>query len=135
MNSTTTTDTTNDRKTKLAFIIDAPPSDNRRLIPARNRWVLSSEYRAWQNAALITVRAAANQAAWRSTSTDCVVSAWLNLDRRRDIQNCAKGICDVLEKGGVYDDDRQVSQLRLYRGGDEGGLSRGQVLVVVAVIR
>jgi len=37
--------------------------------------------------------------------------------RRRDLDNAMKALLDSLEHAGVYDDDSQIDDLRIVRGG------------------
>ena len=119
-----------------AITIPAPPSDNRRLVVSTltGRRVLSPEYRRWIDSATVMVRSHVNRVGWQTTADDVVVAVDLCVNRRRDIQNCVKGICDVLERGGVYKDDRQVRRLTLSRVSKaDSGLQNGEVFVTVAV--
>lgn len=50
------------------------------------------------------------------------VKIWVPRSNRRDVDNFAKGILDLLTKHRVYNDDRQVQRLTIERHDDKDAL-------------
>ena len=51
-----------------------------------------------------------------------VIEAWRPDKRRRDLDNLLKAILDGLAHAGVYEDDSQIVDLRIYWAPDIGGM-------------
>jgi crossover junction endodeoxyribonuclease RusA len=51
-----------------------------------------------------------------------VIEAWRPDRRRRDLDNLLKATLDGLAHAGVYDDDSQIVDLRIYWAPDIGGM-------------
>ena len=53
-----------------------------------------------------------------------VIEAWRPDYRRRDLDNLLKATLDGLAHAGVYDDDSQIVDLRIYWAPDIGGMPK-----------
>ena len=62
-----------------------------------------------------------------------VVEVFVPDRRKRDLDNLHKGILDSLTHAGVWSDDSQIDDLRIYRARDEAGnlIIGGMVKVMV----
>lgn len=49
------------------------------------------------------------------------VEAWMPDRRKRDLDNLSKALLDSLTHAGVWSDDSQIDDLRIYRARDDGG--------------
>lgn len=113
--------------------LPAPTTDNRRLVLGRGgKRTLSLPYRQWRDDAAIAMRARASELRWQTATTNCTVHAVMNLHGNRDIQNCAKALCDALTLAGIYDDDRRIAKLVLERDLAKR-LPRGEIEITVSI--
>lgn len=100
----------------LTFTIPSPPSVNNLFanVPGKGR-VRSERYRIWANAAGWAMKAY-RPGGWETLSGQVSVEI-INGNSRQDIDNCAKGVLDLLTEMQVIGDDKQVVDLRIMRGG------------------
>lgn len=102
----------------ITFTVPTPPSVNNLFVnvPGKGR-VRSQRYQAWAHAAGWAMRIAG----WNPPLTlgfrGPVSVTILNGNARQDIDNCAKGILDLLTEMQVIEDDKQVVGLHITRGG------------------
>ena len=107
-----------------------PPSANRRLVPARGRWVTAPAYRAWQE------RAAEALLHWPtykgnlwipSDRLAVFIEACPPDNRRRDLDGLIKAPLDALVRARIVADDstRHITHVACYLGPVvKGGLLR-----------
>ena len=102
------------------FEIEIPVSANQRLIRSKNRAALinSQKYRDWCERAEWQIR---SQRRWATILGRVGVSVVLHFadKRRRDLDNCLKGLFDALTHAEVYQDDSQIDKLYIVRGAPE----------------
>ena len=92
------------------FVLPFPPSVNNLFInvPGRGR-IRSPKYRAWQSEAGWRLR---HQRAIPIKGPVTVEIVAIRPDaRRRDIDNLAKAVCDLLVANNVIEDDRMVNRI------------------------
>ncbi len=99
------------------FEVEIPVSANQRLIRSKNGSALisSKKYRDWCERAEWQIRSQRS----RPTILGRVgVSVVLHFSdkRRRDLDNCLKGLFDCLTHAGVWKDDSQIDKLHIVRG-------------------
>jgi crossover junction endodeoxyribonuclease RusA len=58
------------------------------------------------------------------------VECWMPDRRKRDLDNLFKAIGDSLTHAGVWEDDSQVDDLRIYRAREQGNLLIGGMVKV-----
>lgn len=58
------------------------------------------------------------------------VECWMPDRRKRDLDNLFKAIGDSLTHAGVWEDDSQIDDLRIYRARDNGNLLIGGMVKV-----
>ena len=96
-----------------------PVSANRRLIPARGRWVLDSKYRAWKETAAFELLAQLQAAPHEQLPVGprAFVGIWVHEPdkRRRDLDNLAKPVLDALQAAGILRNDSDVDELMIAR--------------------
>lgn len=65
------------------------------------------------------------------------VKAYMPDRRRRDLDNLAKGLFDAMTYAGVWDDDSQIDDVRIYRARDDQGelVLQGKIVVRIEVMR
>ena len=106
-----------------------PVSANKRLIPARGRWVLNPKYRAWKAAAEVML---AIQLAGKHTAAGPYhVVVWVHPPdkRRRDLDNAIKCCLDSLTAAHAITDDSAIDWLEVRRGERiEGGCLKVEIL-------
>ncbi len=80
---------------------------------AGGRWYTPEATRAYEDAVSVAARTARGAEPFEGT-VRLSVALWLPDLRRRDIDNCAKSICDALN-GIAYEDDSQIAELIIRR--------------------
>ena len=99
-----------------------PPSVNNYWKKWNNRMVISKEGRLYRQAVLLSV--ITQDAAKRFTAPLKVVIGAARPDRRRrDLDNLLKSTLDSLTHAGVWEDDSQIIDLRIYWKGVGGFLT------------
>lgn len=121
-----TADTGNGRtpsSSTLAFscTLPWPPSVNGYFASVKGRLILSAKGRAYREA----VKWMGAEQKWPSFNESRVrveFEAWVPDRRRRDLDNILKSLCDSLTHAGVWQDDSQIDDLRIYRAPLIGGM-------------
>ena len=60
------------------------------------------------------------------------IEAWMPDRRRRDLDNILKSLLDSLTHAGVWDDDSQIDDLRIFRAPRIGGMCKVAIAAVSA---
>jgi crossover junction endodeoxyribonuclease RusA len=60
------------------------------------------------------------------------IEAWMPDRRRRDLDNILKSLLDSLTHAGVWTDDSQVDDLRIYRAPRIGGMCKVEIAEISA---
>src|SRR3990172_8733530 len=106
----------------LRMTLPWPPTINHYWMRTRNgRPYISARGTVYRGAVILICRAA-----MREQEVDCM-SGRLRVEitahppdmRKRDLDNLLKSILDALQHAGVYDDDSQIDDLRIFRGAAE----------------
>lgn len=111
-----------------------PPTANRRLVPAKRRWVTAPEYRAWQERAAIAILKQW-QPKYRGTPWIADGELEIRIDarypdrRRRDLDNCIKPVLDALVRAGIIVDDSCISRIDAWR--DSEPIAGGELRVTI----
>ncbi len=120
--------------TTMTLTLPFPPSVNAmwrtpRTGPLAGRTMLSQEGRAYrlQVQQLVQVAKAASQLSER---LHVVIEARMPDRRKRDLDNLPKAVLDALTHAGVWLDDGQIDDLRVWRSARFGG----QVIVTIRAV-
>lgn len=114
--------------------LPAPPSDNERLVlSAGGKRALSGKYRNWRDMAALLMRTRAKAIGWQTATVDCTVHALIQIGKNRDIQNCAKAMCDAMTLGEIYKDDNLIQRITIERAGKNSTLPKGEMLLTVSI--
>jgi Holliday junction resolvase RusA-like endonuclease len=98
----------------LTFVVEGVPRPKARARRgAGGRWYTPHLTKAYEEAVGIAARAAGVSAPYDGAVSLHIV-LWLPDRRRRDLDNCAKSICDALN-GIAYEDDSQIVELIVRR--------------------
>jgi crossover junction endodeoxyribonuclease RusA len=97
-----------------------PPSVNHYWRNFRGRMVISAEGRKYREAVV--------QQVWLEGKIKRItgdlkvtIEAFRPDERRRDLDNLLKGTLDALAHAGLYEDDSQIRDLRIYWAAEKGG--------------
>ena len=96
--------------------IPFPPSTNRLWRHWQGRTLISKEGRAYRTA-VGQVVAVARPEPFGRTPVRLSIAAWMPDSRRRDLDNLLKATQDALGAARLYEDDRQIVDLRIRRAG------------------
>jgi len=103
-----------------------PPSVNNYWKKWRNRMVISEGGRLYREAVALQVSMQAP-----NTSLECPlvveIEAWRPDRRKRDLDNLCKATLDALATAGVYRDDSQIQDLRIYWAEHLGGMLKVKI--------
>lgn len=114
------------------FVLPWPPSDNHYYTVARGRKILATKGRLYRE----VVRARAFDEKWPNFNRARVAvefEVWMPDKRRRDIANILKAACDSLTYAGVWHDDSQIDDLRIYRAKALGGMLKARIYAAEAL--
>ena len=98
-----------------------PPTVNTYWRTVQGRMLISKEGREYREAVgdQVTLQHGAKHF---TKKLKVEIEAWLPDKRRRDLDNLLKATLDGLAHAGVYDDDSQIVDLRIYWAKDIGGM-------------
>lgn len=108
-----------------------PPSVNHywrtpRSGPLSGRTLISEEGRQYRDA--VALQVTLQRARHRTTARLRVeIEAWMPDRRRRDLDNLPKAVLDSLTHAGVWADDAQIDDLRIYRAPLIGGMLKVKI--------
>jgi len=103
-----------------------PPSVNSYWRTFNGRMIISAKGREYREAVIAQI-AAQNKACAYTGPLQVVIEAWRPDKRRRDLDNLLKAALDGLAHAGVYEDDSQIVDLRIYWAPDIGGMLKVKV--------
>ena len=116
--------------TELASMIELtlpwPPSVNRYWRAVKGRVIISAEGRAYRKAVAdqVLIQCCAKHYA---AKMKVEIEAWRPDNRRRDLDNLLKAALDACTHAGVWEDDANIVDLRIYWAKKKGGFLRVQV--------
>lgn len=97
-----------------------PPSTNNLFVNiTRGGRATSKRYAAWQTEAGWALK---QRPVMSFGQMQVEVKIWVPRSSKRDVDNFAKGILDLLTKHRIYNDDRQVQRLVIERHDDKDAL-------------
>ena len=103
-----------------------PPSVNTYWRKFRNHIVISQQGRDYRQAVVDQV--VLQDVAMHFTSKVKVsIEAWRPDKRKRDLDNLLKAVLDALTHAGMWDDDSQIVDLRIYWAEQIGGMLKIQI--------
>ena len=105
---------------RLEITLPWPPSVGSMWRIFKNRWILSAKGREYHKAVQEQVLIQ-NVARNLSKPLTVTIIAYRPDKRKRDLDNLLKGTLDSLTKAGVWGDDSQIQDLRIYWGDHIGG--------------
>jgi crossover junction endodeoxyribonuclease RusA len=111
----------------IKLVLPYPPTINHYYTVARGRKIKSQRARAYLKECVFLLAPRKIKTIDGPVAVDIQVNPPDN--RRRDIQNLQKGPLDALEAAGVYRDDSQIVDLRIWRGDNVKG---GELVILVA---
>ena len=110
----------------MNIVLPWPPTVNTYWRSVNGRVLISADGRRYR-------QAIADQAVlerWSTVGSDrvrVVIEAWAPDKRRRDLDNVLKSLLDALTFAGVWEDDSQVDDLRIFRAPLVGGMVKVNV--------
>jgi len=111
---------------KLEITLPWPPSVNTYWRTVNGRMIISAkgrEYRTAVGKQIIEQKMIKHF----SGPLQVEIEAWRPDKRRRDLDNLFKATLDALAHAGVYEDDSQIVDLRIYWAKDIGGMLKVKV--------
>lgn len=99
----------------LLDIKNFPPSSNQRLMPTARGLIKSPKYREWQSKELISL--AKYNISPLKGKLYMYLEVFMPDRRKRDLDNLAKSVQDVLTLAKAYDDDSQIDKLIIVKKG------------------
>lgn len=103
-----------------------PPSVNTYWRTFQGRMIISADGRAYRKAVAdqVLVQSGAKHLAGKLVVE---IEAWRPDNRRRDLDNLLKAVLDGLTHAGVWDDDSNIVDLRIYWAENVGGMLKIKV--------
>lgn len=103
-----------------------PPSVNSYWRTFRGRMIISAKGRDYRKSVLQQIAdATCNKRV--EGNLKVTIEAWRPDKRRRDLDNLFKAALDALAHAGVYDDDSQIVDLRIYWAPTIGGMLKVKI--------
>ena len=103
-----------------------PPSVNNYWRTFRGRMIISKAGREYRTAVAEQV-VMQSMPKFGECSIKLVIEAYRPDNRRRDLDNLFKAVLDSMCSAGVFDDDSQIVDLRIYWAGIKGGMLKVRV--------
>lgn len=103
-----------------------PPSVNHYWRTVQGRMIISKKGREYRDA----VSELAARESWPKLGAQrlaVAIEAWVPDRRRRDLDNVLKALLDAMTHAGVWDDDSQIDDLRIFRAPAIGGMCKVNV--------
>jgi crossover junction endodeoxyribonuclease RusA len=113
------------------IVLPWPPSVNGYFASVRGRLILAAKGRAYREA----VKWMAVEQKWPNFNHSRIrieFEAWMPDKRRRDLDNLLKSLCDSLTHAGLWHDDSQIDDLRIYRAPLVGGMIKARISALEA---
>ncbi len=111
----------------MTLTLPWPPTVNHYWRNVSGRTLISRKGREYREAVGWAVRAA-KASPWPESARLCVaIEAQAPDKRRRDLDNLPKSVLDALTDAGVWADDSQIDDLRIWRG----PVGAGQIVVTI----
>ena len=106
-----------------------PPSTNRYWRTFQGRMIISAEGRSYRKAVAdqVLIQRGAKHL---EGPLVVVIEAWRPDNRRRDLDNLLKATLDAMTHAGVYEDDSQIVDLRIYWAQLRSGILQIKIEVV-----
>lgn len=113
------------------IVLPWPPTVNTYYRKFGDKVLISAKGREYRE----TVADLSRANAWPKFGVDRVrveIEAWMPDRRRRDLDNILKSLLDSLTHAGVWDDDSQIDDLRIFRAPRIGGMCKVAIAAVSA---
>jgi len=105
----------------LEIVLPWPPSINHYFGYGENRVYLKAKGKEYRKAVLNQINAQLDSMETITKPVKVRVEAWMPDKRKRDLDNLCKALLDAITHAGVWEDDSQIDDLRIYRARDEAG--------------
>lgn len=93
-------------------------SENKRLIRAHGRLVMSNPYRVFMWAMVTKLRGEAQRQGWKTLHDDAAVLIEVVCPKQMDHHNLEKPALDALQQAEIIGNDRRAKDVRIVRMGD-----------------
>ena len=113
-------------QSKDEIVLPWPPSVNRYWRSVAGRVLISQEGRAYREAVLAQMMIQ-RKAATHTGKLVMEIEAWRPDNRVRDLDNLLKATLDALTHAGVYKDDSQIVDLRIFWAQEKGGMLKVRI--------
>jgi crossover junction endodeoxyribonuclease RusA len=113
-------------QSKDEIVLPWPPSVNRYWRSVAGRVLISQEGRAYREAVLAQMMIQ-RKAATHTGKLVVEIEAWRPDNRVRDLDNLLKATLDALTHAGVYKDDSQIVDLRIFWAQEKGGMLKVRI--------
>jgi len=110
----------------IDIVLPFPPSVNTYWRMFQNRMIISKAGRDYRKAVQDAVVIQKANKHWNESLGVCI-EAFRPDNRKRDLDNLLKATLDSLGHAGVYLDDSQITDLRIYWAKDKGGILKIKV--------
>lgn len=98
----------------LTLKVPIPPTTNHLYLNVKGKGrVKTKAYRVWQEQAGWLN----SKAKWQPFTGLVAIEITVPTDRRRDLDNYLKALCDLLQYMGILKNDSQIEDLRIWRNG------------------
>ena len=113
----------------LNITLPWPPSVNTYWRTVNGRMLISADGRAYRKAIVNQLGVQGQQKHFKHFDgpVQMTIEAYRPDNRRRDLDNLFKATLDGLEHAGVYEDDSQIQDLRIYWADTIGGMLKVQI--------
>ena len=113
-------------QSKDEIVLPWPPSVNRYWRSVAGRVLISQEGRAYREAVLAQMMIQ-RKAETYTGKLVMEIEAWRPDNRVRDLDNLLKATLDALTHAGVYKDDSQIVDLRIFWAQEKGGMLKVRI--------